>query len=169
LSHPDFPNLPVAIDRAEGRLLQRVIADIKPEPRWKIGCAYGVSTLFICEALASLDQHARHIALDPFQSTQWRGIGREERARCGIRRSPRLSGAALGTGAAAARQEGVTIQFALIDGWHTFDQVMVEFYYLNRMLETGGVLVFGRRGSPVRESRQSVTRSRTHAYQVYGN
>jgi len=167
LSHPDFPNLPVAIDRAEGRLLQRVIADIKPRTTLEIGCAYGVSTLFICEALASLDQPARHIALDPFQSTQWRGIGvknahdagfgdlldfREQRSELAL---PQLV------------QEGVTIQFALIDGWHTFDQVMVEFYYLNRMLETGGVLVFDD------ADRRSVNRVIRHAltypaYQVYG-
>jgi predicted O-methyltransferase YrrM len=167
LSHPDFPNLPVAIDRAEGRLLQRVIADIKPRTTLEIGCAYGVSTLYICEALTSLDQPARHIVLDPFQSTQWRGIGvknareagfgdlldfREQRSELAL---PQLV------------QEGVTIQFALIDGWHTFDQVMVEFYYLNRMLETGGVLVFDD------ADRRSVNRAIRHAltypaYQVYG-
>ena len=167
LSHPDFPNLPVAIDRAEGRLLQRVIADIKPRVTLEIGCAYGVSTLYICEALTSLDQPARHIVLDPFQSTQWRGIGvknardagfgdlldfREQRSELAL---PQLV------------QEGVTIQFALIDGWHTFDQVMVEFYYLNRMLETGGVLVFDD------ADRRSVNRVIRHAltypaYQVYG-
>jgi len=167
LCHPDFPNLPVAIDRAEGSLLQRVIADIKPRTSLEIGCAYGVSTLYICEALASLPHISRHIVLDPFQTTQWRGIGvknvrdagfealldfREQRSELAL---PQLV------------EEGVTIEFALVDGWHTFDQVMVEFYYLNRMLRVGGVLVFDD------ADRRSVNRVIRHAltypaYRVYG-
>ena len=76
LRHPDFPDLPVAVTRAEGELIQRIIAEIKPRTTLEIGCAYGVSTLYICEALASLpDARRSHIVLDPFQSTQWRGIG----------------------------------------------------------------------------------------------
>jgi len=167
LSHPDFPHLPVAIDRAEGRLLQRVIADIKPRTSLEIGCAYGVSTLYICEALAALPHPSRHIALDPFQTTQWRGIGvknvrdagfgslldfREQRSELAL---PRLV------------EEELTIEFALVDGWHTFDQVMVEFYYLNRLLRVGGVIVFDD------ADRRSVNRVIRHAltypaYRVYG-
>jgi predicted O-methyltransferase YrrM len=167
LSHPDFPSLPVAIDRAEGRLLQRIIADIKPRTSLEIGCAYGVSTLYICEALAALPHLARHIVLDPFQTAQWRRIGvknvfdagfgtlldfREQRSEFAL---PQLV------------QERVTIEFALIDGWHTFDQVMVEFFYLSRMLRVGGVIVFDD------ADRRSVNRVIRHAltypaYRVYG-
>jgi predicted O-methyltransferase YrrM len=166
LSHPDFPNLPVAMDRAEGTLLQRIIADVKPRTSLEIGCAYGVSTLYICEALLSLPHHSRHIVLDPFQTTQWRGIGvknvhdagfaklldfREERSELAL---PGLV------------SEGLTIEFALIDGWHTFDQVMVEFYYLNRLLRVGGVIAFDD------ADRRSVNRVIRHAltypaYRVY--
>jgi len=167
LSHPDFPSLPVAVTEAEGALIQRVIADIKPTTSLEIGCAYGVSTLYICETLASLpDAHRRHIVLDPFQSTQWRGIGvknvrdagfvdlldfREQRSELAL---PRLL------------NDDVRIQLALVDGWHTFDQVMVEFYYLNRMLDVGGVILFDD------ADRRSVNRVIRHAltypaYRVY--
>jgi hypothetical protein len=38
--------------------------------------------------------------------------------------------------------EGQRYDFAFIDGWHTFDQVLVEFFYINRMLDVGGIVVF---------------------------
>jgi predicted O-methyltransferase YrrM len=142
LRHPDFPDLPVAIDAAEGAMLQRLVATIKPRTSLEIGCAYGVSTLFICDALAALPHIAQHIVLDPFQTTQWCGIGLKNvqdagfgalidfRERCSELELPSLA------------REGVILDFAFVDGWHTFDQVMVEFYYLNRMLRVGGVIVF---------------------------
>ena len=63
--------------------------------------------------------------------------------------------------------EGTTIDFALIDGWHTFDQVMMEFYYLNRLLAIGGVIAFDD------ANRRSINRIIRHAltypaYRVYG-
>jgi predicted O-methyltransferase YrrM len=170
LRHPDFPDLPVAIDPAEGAWLQRVVTDINPARSLEIGCAYGVSSLYICEALASINPAAGrgpHIVIDPFQRTQWRGIGmkhirdagfaslvdfREERSEIVL---PRLL------------DEGVTLDFAFVDGWHTFDQVLVEFYFLNRLLSVGGVIAFDD------ANRRSINRVVRHAltypaYRVYG-
>jgi predicted O-methyltransferase YrrM len=142
LTHPDFPHLAVPVDAVEGAKLQEIVARVQPVVSLEIGLAYGVSALFICEALARLRHRARHIICDPFQSTQWRGIGlrnlheagfeelidfHEERSELQL---PRLL---------AERTE---IDFALVDGWHTFDQVMMEFYFLNRMLRVGGVIAF---------------------------
>lgn len=170
LRHPDFPDLPVAVDPAEGAWLQRIVNDIRPVRSLEIGCAYGVSSLYICDALASSASRGgtpRHTVIDPFQSTQWRGIGvrnirdaglaslvdfREERSEIVL---PRLL------------QEGVILDFAFVDGWHTFDQVLVEFYYLNRLLRVGGVIAFDD------ANRRSINRVVRHAltypaYRVYG-
>jgi predicted O-methyltransferase YrrM len=142
LRHPDFPSLAVHMDRAEGAFLGEIIRRIDPAASLEIGMAYGISTLYICEALAGLGHYARHIVMDPFQSTQWRGIGLRNLNQAGYgqfvdfheRRSEFVLPALL--------EQGTTVEFALIDGWHTFDQVMLEFYYINRMLSIGGVVVF---------------------------
>jgi predicted O-methyltransferase YrrM len=174
LRHPDFPDLPVAVDPAEGAWLQQIVEDIRPIQSLEIGCAYGVSSLYICDALNSAHVLAeppggapRHIVVDPFQSTQWRGIGirnirdagfasivdfREERSEIVL---PRLL------------DEGVTLDFAFVDGWHTFDQVLMEFYYINRLLRVGGVVAFDD------ANRRSINRVVRHAltypaYRVYG-
>jgi predicted O-methyltransferase YrrM len=172
LRHPDFPDLAVAVDSAEGAWLQQIVHEIRPAQSLEIGCAYGVSSLYICEALASTHavaspNGARHIVVDPFQSTQWRGIGvrnirdagfaslvdfREQRSEIVL---PELL------------QEGARLDFAFIDGWHTFDQVLVEFYYINRLLRVGGVIAFDD------ANRRSINRVVRHAltypaYRVYG-
>lgn len=130
------------MDRAECAFLQRIIAEVRPATSLEIGMAYGVSTLSICEALAALGRPARHIVADPFQRTQWRGIGLRNVEEAGFaslidfheERSeyllPHLAAS------------GLVLDFALVDGWHTFDQVMVEFYYIDRMLRAGSVVAF---------------------------
>jgi predicted O-methyltransferase YrrM len=133
---------PTHIDRTEGELLQTLVADVRPVTTLEVGMAYGVSTLFICDALAALGSSATHIAIDPFQSEQWHRVGLrnlEAAGYAGILRFfeepseyclPRLA------------QDGTTIQLAFIDGRHTFDQCTLEFYYIDRMLPVGGVVVF---------------------------
>ena len=81
LRHPDFPDSPVAVDPEEGALLQRIVDDVKPVRSLEIGCAYGVSSLYICEALSRLPfrpasakaNPARHIVVDPFQAPSGAG------------------------------------------------------------------------------------------------
>jgi predicted O-methyltransferase YrrM len=167
LRHPDFPDLPVAVDRAEGALLQRIIHDVKPDTSLEIGCAYGVSSLYICEALASLPNTPRHIVIDPFQQSQWRGIGLKNIREAGFGTLVDFREERSELVLPSLVSQGVALDFAFIDGWHTFDQVMVEFYYLNRLLRPGGVLAFDD------ANRRSVNRVVRHAltypaYRVYG-
>ncbi|HUK34025.1 MAG TPA: class I SAM-dependent methyltransferase [Vicinamibacterales bacterium] len=142
LRHPDFPALRVAVDREEGELLQQAVADIQPRVSVEIGCAYGVSTLYICEALATLPHASRHIVIDPFQSTQWRGIGRRHLTDAGLDSFVDFREDFAELALASLLRDEVRIDLAFVDGWHTFDQVMLEFYFLNRLLRVGGVIVF---------------------------
>jgi len=167
LRHPDFPTLPVAIDRAEGALLQRIIDDIKPHSSVEIGCAYGVSTLYICDALARLPHSSRHVVIDPFQSTQWRGIGRKHVNDAGFGWLVDFREDYAELVLPSLLRDNHRVEFAFVDGWHTFDQVMVEFYFLNRLLPVGGVIAFDD------ANRRSVNRVVRHAlkypsYRVYG-
>jgi predicted O-methyltransferase YrrM len=157
LRHPDFPTLPVAIDPTEGQLLQSIIAEVQPDISVEIGCAYGVSTLYICEALAKLAQPVSHIVIDPFQQTQWRDIGRRHLAEAGFDSFVIFKEEPAELALPTLVRDGARIDFAFVDGWHTFDQVMVEFYFLNRLLRVGGVVVFDD------ADRRSVNRVLRHA------
>lgn len=167
LRHPDFPQLPVHVDKAEGAFLQAIIATLRPSTTLEVGCAYGVSTLYICEALAALGTPVRHIVIDPFQATQWKGIGLRNASAAGFGAMIEFHGDYSELALPRLVARGDVLDFALVDGWHTFDQVMVEFYYLSRLLRVGGVIAFDD------ANRRSVNRVIRHAltypaYRVFG-
>ena len=142
LNHPELPTLPTHVDPAEGAFLQELIADVRPRTSLEIGMAYGVSTLFICEALQRTRPDARHIVMDPYQRSMWRGIGLQNAERAGFGGMLEFHEARSEFVLPQLLERETALDFAFIDGWHTFDQVMVEFYYVNRMLRVGGVVAF---------------------------
>ena len=45
-------------------------------------------------------------------------------------------------------EDGLSIQFAFIDGWHTFDYVLVDFFLIDHLLDVGGVIAFDDANNP---------------------
>src|SRR5712692_10952216 len=114
-----------AISADEGQALDRLIRRYKPRTTLEVGLAHGVSALFICDALADIGGE-RHIVIDPGQHA-WEGLGLLNLERAGysglVEYHNELSHRALPALHAAGRR----VDFAFIDGWHTFDYVMVDF------------------------------------------
>jgi len=130
------------IHRDEGECLQQIIRQIKPRISVEIGCAYGISSLYICEALAEVGAE-HHIIIDPDQfSDWWQGLGIAHLKTAGYGSLVELQ--TLPSHQALPRLEaaGIEIDFAFVDGAHWFDYVMVDFFCLDRMLKVGGVIVF---------------------------
>jgi predicted O-methyltransferase YrrM len=124
----------------EGEMMAALIESRGYERSLEIGCAFGLSSLFLCEALS---RHAspRHTIIDPFQKTDWHGIGIHNLDKAGFgfyELIEKPSELALPT----LLEEKRTFQFALIDGMHTFDHALVDFFYVDRLLEVGGCVVF---------------------------
>lgn len=44
--------------------------------------------------------------------------------------------------------EGRKFDFGFIDGLHTFDHTLIDFFYLNRLLNVGGIIVIDDTGMP---------------------
>src|SRR5262245_45883333 len=78
------------ISTSEGFFLQDIIRQNKPRVSLEIGCAYGISSLFICQALREVGAE-RHIIIDPFQighdhggcDPGWDGVGLTNLKRAG--------------------------------------------------------------------------------------
>ena len=65
---------PVAVTAAEGEALRDWVTREGATQTIEIGLGYGVSALFIGEALhAGADVSARHVVLDPHQATRFAG------------------------------------------------------------------------------------------------
>jgi hypothetical protein len=86
--------------------------------------------------------------MDPAQHDgAWRGLGLRQIADVGfadlVEFHERASQAVLPAC-------GVQVQFAFIGGWHTFDHTLVDFFYIDHMLEVGRDRL-RRRGLPVHQ------------------
>ncbi len=131
-----------AVTEGEGSFLEGLVSDIKPRITLEVGLAFGVSALFICQALPS---GAKHIVIDPHQfsgpwGAGWHGAGLAALKRAGygdrVEFHPEPSYAVL----PQLESSGVKLDFAYIDGWHTFAFALVDFFYIDRMLEVGGIV-----------------------------
>ena len=63
------------ISPAVGSFLQKLIALHRPSVTIEIGLAFGVSALYICEALREENPDFRHYIIDPYQGTAWHNVG----------------------------------------------------------------------------------------------
>ena len=130
----------LSVDSA-GVLYQLILAT-RPAVAIEVGMAYGISSLAILAALRRTGGNGRLISIDPHQFTQWGGAGAAAVERAGLKDRheliedydylalPRLLGSGQGIG------------FAFIDGWHTFDYTLLDFWYLDKMLDVGGIVGF---------------------------
>lgn len=131
-----------AIDAEEGALIQRAIRAIKPSTYLEVGLAYGVSALFAGEALRALGTPYAHHILDPNQVRHWKGIGMHNLKAAGLWDDVVYHDAVSEYRLPELSRSGLVVDMAFIDGWHTFDHTLVDFFYINRMLRVGGVIIF---------------------------
>jgi predicted O-methyltransferase YrrM len=130
------------MDAGEGARLQRAVEATTPRVSLEVGMAYGLSTLFICDAMRRHAPGGTHIVIDPFQRSDWHDVGRWNVRQAGFEPMVRFIEERSEFVLPRLLSEGTVLDFALIDGWHTFDQALVEFYYINRMLRVGGIVAF---------------------------
>lgn len=112
----------------------------------EIGMAYGISTLAILTGLREIGTHGRLISIDPRQTSVFKGIG-VRNVRCsGMSDRHELIESFDYVALPRLLERGETIQFAYIDGWHTFDYCLLDFFYLDKLLEPGGIVGFNDAG-----------------------
>jgi predicted O-methyltransferase YrrM len=129
------------ISDSEGTALQRLIREVKPRVTLEIGMAYGISTLYICEALKDVGGE-RHIVIDPGPVEGWLDAGLFNVERAGYASLLEFHNDSSHRVLPALEREGRRVGVAVIDGWHTFDYTFVDFFYVDRLLDVGGVVMF---------------------------
>jgi predicted O-methyltransferase YrrM len=126
--------------REECELIDRAFRAVKPACSVEVGLAHGLSTLYACDALKANGVPCRHIMIDPYQTSEWDGIGLANIQRAGFAGMTELHEKGSEIVLPQLLAEGLKIQAAIIDGYHTFDHALVDFFYINKMLEVGGVV-----------------------------
>jgi len=134
------PLQPDAIAPADGELIGRIVRASGARRTLEVGMAWGLSTLYICEALAA-NGGERHIAVDPNQTSDYHGCGVLNAQRAGfgelVHCIERPSFEAL----PQLLKDGEQFDLVFIDGNHRFDYTLVDFFYAQRLVRVGGLVL----------------------------
>jgi predicted O-methyltransferase YrrM len=107
----------------------------------EIGLAYGISTLFICEALLMKgDRNACHVALDPYQETGFKNCGLQFLEEAGVADMVEYHAVESQIALPQFVNENRRFDFAFVDGSHLFDRTFLDLIYLGRLVVPGGVV-----------------------------
>ncbi|MGH9627422.1 MAG: O-methyltransferase, partial [Bryobacteraceae bacterium] len=131
---------PAATPQETGEALYRLVLDLRCEQTLEIGMAYGLSTLFICQAHEDRGQGS-HIAIDPVQSTRWKSIGLSNIQKAGLQHRLKFHEKPSHVALPMLLQEEIHLDFAFIDGAHLFDYALLDFFYVDKLLRVDGHIV----------------------------
>lgn len=128
-----------SIDPLEGWVLYSLIIKNNLKKTLEIGFAFGISTIYICQAHKDLNNSVNsHIVIDPFQTLNYNDIGVKN-----------LEASGLSDFYSLKKEESWKVlseldskfDLILIDGFHTFDYTLVDFGLSDRLLNVGGYII----------------------------
>ena len=132
---------PVAVSPEEGEALRRWVSREGAVRTIEVGLGYGVSALHICEGLLlNGDPAARHVVLDPSQSTRFSDCGLQVLEDAGVRQLVEHHAEFSEIMLPQFLKEGRRFDLGFVDGNHRFDAVMLDLFYLGRLVRRGGIV-----------------------------
>lgn len=132
---------PVAVSPEEGEALRDWVSREGAVRTIEIGLGYGISALHICEGLMlNGDPAARHVVLDPSQSTRFADCGLQVLEDAGVRHLVEHHAEFSEIALPQFLKEGRSFDLGFVDGNHRFDAVVLDLLYLGRLVRRGGVV-----------------------------
>jgi predicted O-methyltransferase YrrM len=133
------------VSRQSCQLLYQLVKRSNARQGVEIGMAFGVSTVCLADALRGVaGTDARLISFDPTQrlADSWNSAGLWQVERAGLSEVVELRDETSQRGLPKLVDSGYRCQIGFIDGWHTFDHTLIDFFYIDQMLDVGGHVVF---------------------------
>ena len=131
---------PTGVGPEEGKALRDWVKRVDAVSTLEVGLGYGISTLFICEGLLDNGHsHARHVALDPYQSTKCADVGLQVIDEAGLGELVDFYAEESQIALPRFVAEDRRFDLAFVDGNHRFDGVFLDLVYAGRLLRKGGV------------------------------
>jgi predicted O-methyltransferase YrrM len=131
-----------AVEYDDGMALYNLVRKSGAKNTLEIGLAYGLSALFVCQAHCDQGESGSHTAIDPQQSSYWKSIGSLNIERAGLGRFFQLYEGCSYTVLPQLLEKNARFDLIFIDGMHTFDYTLVDFFYADLMLNPGGYIIF---------------------------
>lgn len=130
-----------SIPYTDGMVLYQIIREKKATRTLETGMAYGMSTLFMCQGLTD-NGGGQHVAIDPEASTTWKSVGMFNVGKAGFKDMVTLYESPSYRVLPKLLADGQRFDVVFIDGLHLFDAVLLDFFYADKLLNTGGYIVF---------------------------
>jgi predicted O-methyltransferase YrrM len=121
--------------------LQKIIKDNDLKKGIEIGLAYGISSLAIVNALKSNNGH-KHVIIDKFQHESWGGNGLDILKQAGLDSLIDFRENYSYVVLPELLKSGEKFDFAYIDSTKQFDFILNDFFYLDKLMEVDGIIIF---------------------------
>jgi predicted O-methyltransferase YrrM len=126
--------------RGQCEFLQTLIRENGFTESLEIGFAYGTSTLSIIEEVAKKNGH--HTVIDKFEMDSYGGNGLDLVRQAGYGQNITFHEKYCYEVLPELMQSGKKFDFAYIDSTKQFDWLLVDFFYIDKLLKVGGMIVF---------------------------
>lgn len=127
-----------AINGREGQFLIRTINKYNLSNILEVGFAYGISAFYMLT-----NPKVKLTSLDPFQKTQWKnnGVNFLKEYNFDKRHTLYELKSYVGLPKLLEKYSNNYYDFIFIDGYHTFDYTLLDFFYANLLLKLNGIII----------------------------
>ncbi len=131
------------ISREEAFALYRMFEKANTKTSIEIGLAHGVSALVFCQAHNDLGNiEGIHYGVDPNQFTVYNGAATQAIHDAGFGKYLKVLAGPSHLEVPELIKQNIKVDCAFIDGWHTFDYTLVDFFLIDKILIPGGYVAF---------------------------
>ncbi|SHN48057.1 class I SAM-dependent methyltransferase [Cryptosporangium aurantiacum] len=132
----------VTLPERDCDLLRDLLIADRAQTVVEVGLAYGSSALAIAEALLVVaSPQPRHIVIDPFQQQAFSDVGWNLLRSAGADSITSLLTVPSSVALPQLLTDGVLADAAFVDGSHRFHEVVVDLYFLRKIVRPGGLIV----------------------------
>lgn len=126
--------------KEQGLFLQKIYDQIKPKKSLEVGLAFGISTLFILEKCGEYDgEDKSHVVVEPFS---WGNAAVYNIEKAGLSKYLDIRRDLSDKVITEMYLKNERIQFAYVDTTKVFDTVLQDFYFIDKILDVGGAVIF---------------------------
>lgn len=161
-----YEAFPASISHDDGAAIYKVITDFNARRTLETGMAFGVSSLFILQALKD-NGGQLHVSIDPYQQTWWHNVGLANVERAGFASCHRFFNTHSGYAMTELIKNDERFDALFIDGNHRFEYSLFDVILGDRLLNKGGCMILHDTWMPsIQKVISFILRNRDESYQL---
>ena len=124
------------IKKQEGDFIAEIIIKYSLKKCLEIGMAFGISAIYILQ-----NKNTTLLSIDPFQSVQWKNSGIDIIKSFEFENRHTLIEDKSYIVLPELLKKDEKYDFIFIDGFHTFDYTLIDFFYADKLLKINGIII----------------------------